>query len=171
MRRQCFLSGLFGAVLLLAGCGPSVHTVTGVVKLDGTPVEGAAVAFMTEDGKLIYSGSTDAGGNFTLSGPTAPGVPAGNYKVTVVKTPKVEIGDATPGSADYLKFMQKEAKAVAPKSGPGMMVPGAKGPAGPAGPKNELPAIYASVTTTTLSAKVPSDGPITLDLTAGKDKK
>lgn len=172
MRRHCLLSCLVGALLLAAGCGPSTHVVTGVVKLDGTPVEGATVVFMTEDGKQAYNGFTDAGGNFNLAGASTPGVPPGNYKVTVVKTPKVMQGDVEPGSADYMKLMQKEAKSSVAKTGPGMMVPGKKsgGPA-PAGPKNELPAVYATLTTTTLSAKVPGDGPIVLELTGGKDKK
>jgi hypothetical protein len=82
----------------------------------------------------------------------------------VVKSPKFA-GEVASGSPDYLKQVEKDkaaAKPAMPKSG----MPGMKPPvAGPKGSKSELPAVYASVTSTTLTVKVPPDTqPVVLDL-------
>lgn len=154
--------------------------VNGVVTLDGNPVEGATVSFVSQDGNT-YTGFTDAQGNFSLSSGSAVGALPGEYKVTVVKTPALKAGEAmaAPG-ADYLKQMENEAKegaknAKAGKMAPmtGMMPGGAKGPMkGPPGmtpggtaAKSELPPIYASATSTPLTVKIPPDTqPVRLEL-------
>jgi hypothetical protein len=172
MNRCRYFSAPLVALALLAGtgCGPTAVKVKGVVKLDGNPVEGATVAFVAEDGKTAYTGFTEAGGTFTLVGPDGkPGVPAGNYKVTVVKHAMMTGGEAAgPGSPDYMKQMEKMSKEAAKESGvgkgglmPGMPRPGAKG----GHEKTELPQIYASAEKTPLSVKVPPPSdPVTIDL-------
>lgn len=84
----------FGLAILMlaaivAGCGrkgPETVEVSGVVTLDGQPVEGATVGFAPESGGRPASGVTDASGAFTLS-TFAPGDGAvpGKHKVTVSK--------------------------------------------------------------------------------------
>jgi hypothetical protein len=153
---------LTGAVLLcgLAGCGDKPVKVSGVLKMDGTPVEGATVVFTTEDGSKSFSGSTDSAGNFELSGPQQPGALPGNYKVVVTKRKAITNEKMSPGGDDYKKQMEK------------MMKEG-KGKTGPANPfvsggsesKSELPAIYGAANTTPLTQKVPPDTqPVVIDI-------
>ena len=94
--------------LLLAGCGdgsPTTYSVTGVVKHNSTPVEGAIVSFVPNgtDGQTATS-TTDASGKYTLSA-----IP-GDYKVSVTKYegggPAASSGGGTAGAdgempADY----------------------------------------------------------------------
>lgn len=165
-----FASALIG----LAGCGPKYAPVTGVVTLDGKPVEGASVTFLSDDGKTTAFGNTDASGNFTLSTGEIAGAIAGNYKVVVVKAPKVVGGaEMSPGgdgvgmSKEYVKQMEKDMdknKGTGPmmgKMGPGKMMP----PGGGATAiKTELPQTYSTAEKTPLTAKIPSDGPIKIEL-------
>lgn len=71
------------------GCGkgrPGTVRVTGVVTLDGSPVEGASVTFYPAEGGRPASGTTDAQGKFTLTTfESGDGAPPGNYNVTVIK--------------------------------------------------------------------------------------
>jgi hypothetical protein len=167
------------SLLLLSGCGAKYVPVEGVVTIDGKTVPGATVTFVSDDGKQMSSGTTDDGGNFTLTSGANPGALPGNYKVTVTKYPKVDgyvpSGDSA-ADKDYMKHMKKEmdgSKAVAPKvTGPktggiappsGMMMPGGGG-AGRSGVKSELPENYSLIEKTPLTVKVPSEGPVKLEL-------
>ena len=158
------------ALLAGTGCGPSVVKVKGVVKLDGSPVDGATVTFMSEDGKTTYSGFSDSSGTFTLNGPDGkPGVPAGTYKVTVVKHAAMTGGDAAgAGSADAMAMMKKSADEAAKTNmpGKGMMMPGMPRAGGAGGhEKSELPLVYASAEKTPLSVKVPPPSdPVQIEL-------
>jgi len=92
-RPSAFL--VFSALLLatpILGCGsgkPNAVPVTGVVTLDGNPVEKAAVMLMPVDSKTggqPASGVTDGQGNFTLkTEKVGPGALPGAYQVTVIK--------------------------------------------------------------------------------------
>ncbi len=91
------LMGCF--VLALAGCGPDLshlpETVTaeGTLTLDGQPVEGAAVNFVSEVNSYHASAVTDADGKFVLRAfEEKPGAVAGDYRVTVNKTVVAESG-------------------------------------------------------------------------------
>jgi hypothetical protein len=141
--------------------------VNGVVTLDGTPVEGATVDFVSDDGKS-YSGFTDAGGNFTLNGPDQKsGVPAGTYKVTVTKQRNMTVdtsGGDEAQKGDLSKMMSKMGKegvkeAAKGKSAMMMSNPMLKSKSGLAsgGVKSDLPVLYASKETTPLTVKVPPD--------------
>jgi len=162
---MCRLSYLVpvGLITVLAtGCGSSLVKTEGVVKLDGVPVEGATVTFSSEDGSKSYSGFTDSTGKFVLQSGEKTGAAPGNYKVTVVKTPKVAGGESMkPGDPEYLKQMAKEAGKDKSKVAPGMaMYQKSSAPK----VESELPAVYALSTTTTLTATVPAKDPIVLEL-------
>lgn len=78
-----------GVALLVAGCGasgPAIVPVTGIVTLDGAPVEGATVTFVSKVGNRMADGKTDAAGKFSLTTQDAkptPGALEGEHSVTV----------------------------------------------------------------------------------------
>ncbi|MEQ1827503.1 MAG: carboxypeptidase regulatory-like domain-containing protein [Pirellula sp.] len=60
--------GVFLLAMLLGGCGGAsdVGTVSGIVTLDGSPLEGASITFLPEKGRPS-SGGTDKNGHYKLS--------------------------------------------------------------------------------------------------------
>ena len=99
------LTILFLCCFLALGCNNNPHgviMVTGVVTLDGSPLEGATVTFCPPDGNLAAVGLTNEQGKFTLnsgSSKAGTGAQPGTYHVTVTKK-KMEGGDAAPPRAD-----------------------------------------------------------------------
>jgi hypothetical protein len=80
------------AVASMVGCGPAApKTVpgSGVVLMDGKPLEGASVNLYSDDG-TVASGKSDAAGKFTLKTTigvnTYDGVKVGKHKVAIAKT-------------------------------------------------------------------------------------
>ena len=74
--------------ILIAGCGPggpTIAPVSGVVTLDGKPVEGAAVGFVAVGDGPVANGTTDAEGRYTLTCLNQSGAVVGDYKVVVSK--------------------------------------------------------------------------------------
>ena len=77
------------AVALLGGCGGGTPSVSGVVTLDGKPVEGATVTFTpaSGDGGGVGGsyGKTDAQGRYSLKTVAADkaGAAVGKHKVTI----------------------------------------------------------------------------------------
>ncbi|GIW98796.1 MAG: hypothetical protein KatS3mg111_2129 [Pirellulaceae bacterium] len=89
----------FAALISLVGCGPDLShlpktvTAEGVVTLDGQPVEGASVNFVSESTSYHASGVTDSNGHFSLRAfEEKPGAVPGEYRVTVNKTLVSETG-------------------------------------------------------------------------------
>ncbi len=84
MITRCLLLVL---VASLVGCGSSEFVpVTGVVTLDGKPVEGASVIFHRLDGDGESSvAATNAEGRFSLTTEEKPGAWIGSYEVAVRK--------------------------------------------------------------------------------------
>ena len=82
---------VIGLVLLVAaGCAGDSRRVAavGIVTLDGTPVEGATVAFFPDGDSPGQGGfaKTDANGRFEIAYPgTGKGLVPGTYRVTVSK--------------------------------------------------------------------------------------
>jgi hypothetical protein len=182
MYRRVFAAGLLAAVATLSGCGPKPVPAGGVVTLDGAPVDGAMVTFVADQGGATYTGLTDSAGAFTLSSGGEPGAMPGRYKVLVTRTAPMAGGEGTdPGTADYFKMMQKmkdeakaSAKAAMPKmptpgmmpggmaAPPPVMMPPGGGPGGPGGPapppRTDLPAKYASIEKSDLTATIEGGG-------------
>lgn len=76
--------------LIVAGCGrsdrPALAPASGIVKLDGIPVEGATVSFLPVEGGRPGSGLTDVEGRYTIKTfEDAPGGIVGEHKVAVMK--------------------------------------------------------------------------------------
>lgn len=94
-------SSLLATALLAAaalGCGgespgPTTYPVTGVVTQNGQPVAGAVIQFTptAADSTASAQAQTAADGTFTVEitfdkgRTTQPGLPAGDYKVTITK--------------------------------------------------------------------------------------
>jgi Carboxypeptidase regulatory-like domain len=84
-----FLTVYVGFVVGISGCGnPGIGTVpvTGTVKADGQPIEGATVIFSPNGGGRAASGITDAQGKYKLTTVEAgDGALPGSYKIAVTK--------------------------------------------------------------------------------------
>lgn len=82
------------ACSLGAGCrsGVELLPVSGVVTLDGKPVEQATVLFKPETGPVAY-GQTDAAGRFELSTAGRKGAVPGKHKVSITKTKVTGVGN------------------------------------------------------------------------------
>jgi hypothetical protein len=152
VRKVLTLAALLGTLICLSGCGKrgGFATVSGVVTLDGVPVEGAKIAFHSTvevDGKAQpgYGAQTDSSGKYVIatSGKDLPGIPPGLYKVTIVK---YEGGTAPQEGMDAGQIDAQLSDGKGSTKG---------------GPVNLLPQAYANVATSKLSA--------TLEVGANKD--
>jgi hypothetical protein len=181
LRVLCHLT-LGGALLGVLGCGTGNSKIEGIVTLDEQPVEGATVIFTPADGNgPSGSGLTNAQGIFQVaSGDNKQGLPAGIYKVTVVKVDVKVVGTPDDLKADPSKtgvelMMKAQKEGIIKKSpnsgGPipitkgGMpFMPGKVGLGG-SGPKSQLPDKYAKVSSTPFEVKIPHSGRVELKLT------
>lgn len=87
------------ALLVTTGCskdqGPRTVPAEGVVTLDGQPVEGAAVVFVSDGGNYSAMGMSDAEGKFSLDAfEYKTGAIPGKYFAIVTRT--VEITSESP---------------------------------------------------------------------------
>jgi hypothetical protein len=111
MLRTHYLAVSAVGLFLLTGCGGGLPSVTGVVTMDGQPLDGAVVLFTPQGpGGQIATGITDSHGKFIMgTGKQENGVRPGKYKVTITKT--AEEVKPTPYFGDEL------AKKYAAKAG------------------------------------------------------
>jgi len=103
-----FYIALLIFLVLQAGCGrggPDVQFVTGVVTLDGKPLEGAIVSFSPQDNEgLPAVGTTQTDGRFHLNAPASlpgSGTTQGEYKVLIEKTEYVEFPEIPDDDPRY----------------------------------------------------------------------
>lgn len=117
MRRLLSASFVLACFAIILGCSspadtsnrPATVPVTGTVTYNGSPLEGATVAFLPKKpGDPGASGRTDASGKFSLTAfEPGDGAVPGSYLVTVTKTEAQGGGEAQDDS---------EAPVTAPKS-------------------------------------------------------
>jgi hypothetical protein len=81
------LAAVLCTLAFAAGCQPSNFVpVTGVVTLDGKPVEGASVVLQPNGpGGQLAMAATDAAGKFTITTDEKPGAFLGQYNVSIRK--------------------------------------------------------------------------------------
>lgn len=155
-----------GAVLFLglslAGCGtgPKLYKNTVTVKYKGAAVAGANVTVNYADGDL-GAGITGADGKAEFATGNRPGLKAGKHKVTVQKMAAPSTGAATmmmnpTPSTDPAEAGKSNAELKTKMDG--MKGMGGTPPPQTGAPKNELPAKYASATTTDLEIEVKANG-------------
>ncbi|MFO1066030.1 MAG: carboxypeptidase-like regulatory domain-containing protein [Pirellulales bacterium] len=118
-----------------AGCGPSTShlpktvNASGIVTLDGSPVDKAAVVFIAEQGNYNATAMTDASGKFSLNAfIEKTGAVPGAYKIEINKT-LMEAGTDKKGNTEgivnvsfglprkYASFTTSELKFTIPESG------------------------------------------------------
>ncbi|MEP3479792.1 MAG: carboxypeptidase-like regulatory domain-containing protein [Fuerstiella sp.] len=144
------ISGLGLACLVGLGCGgsgdkwtanqPDTVDASGIVTLDGEPVEGATVVFGPIDGKYPAHAITESDGSFSAAAFTSKaGAVPGKYKVALTKT--IEDKDAKKRKFD-----------------PGEDSEHAKDGGGDVSWANELPEIYKLPNTTPVEIEVPAGG-------------
>jgi Domain of unknown function (DUF6795) len=144
-----------GVALALAGpgcAGRGKVKVSGVVTLDGRPVEGAMVTFVPtgKETTHVAHATTDKDGQFSLS-TSQPGDGAypGEYKVTVVYA-EGAVPPAAEGMKAAFEGFEKAQKKKRKKP-----------------PKYDIPARYSDPATTDLTQRVPAGGQVQLALKGG----
>ncbi|NMC20217.1 MAG: carboxypeptidase regulatory-like domain-containing protein [Thermogutta sp.] len=135
----------------LTGCGreaekpsdlPDLVPIAAVVKFQGEPVPDAKVLFSPVSGKYSAAGVTDSQGRAVMkTDGTYEGVPAGSYKVAVVKLPPTQSAPQSSESLQNPEDYEKQYQATATS--------------GAAAVQSALPAKYASFETSGLTATVP----------------
>jgi hypothetical protein len=112
-RRWLARAAGFAALLALVGCsrgggsGPFA-TVSGTVKYNGAPVDGAKVLFVgtteSKEGRDQFSTITDSSGKYMIAGVgKVPGIPPGMYKVVITKL-TVKSGAKVPEDFDLTQL-------------------------------------------------------------------
>jgi len=104
---------------LFAGCGGAEEgtaTVSGVVTLDGKPVEGAAVGFLGREGGRLATEQTDSSGKFTIV------AALGKNVVTIAKAsanppPPGDVPMEMPTDAAYQKMVQEQKSEIPARYG------------------------------------------------------
>jgi hypothetical protein len=93
------------ACVLLSGCGssgPELATVSGTVKLDGSPLADASVQFVPASGRPSF-GSTDASGYYELRfTETKEGAVPGEHTVRVTTHRRADSESGTKGQAERI---------------------------------------------------------------------
>jgi Carboxypeptidase regulatory-like domain len=153
-------------IFLMNGCGGGdTQTVEGIVTLDGAPVEKATVTLLpTKDRGQAGSALTDESGKFRIhcAGTPNGGLPAGEYKVTVVKS------DSMALSMDEIKGMDPK-DAMAKMFGGKIPVGGGKvGGKGLPKMATMLPGKYSKAESTPLSVTVPMSGKLSIAIDSTK---
>ena len=135
------------SVMGAVGCGgrewPPTYKTTGMVTLDGSPVERASITFSPKEGQQPANATTDASGRYQMTSFNAgDGATAGSFDVAILKFPAIEI-DAGRGGVPF-------GEANRTNAGPS--------PESLEDPENELPEKYSNSEKSGLSATVTADG-------------
>jgi hypothetical protein len=166
MRLRVFLLGcILVAATAMSGCGKGrTVKVSGIVKLDGQPVEGAMVQFIPVDPEKgrVASGRTGSDGKFrlTTTNPNDGAIP-GEYKVLVTFEEQKDAPEGVgggPGGGMRPDQMAKQFQGITEQQ---------KKEGGGGQPKKKatkIPAAYGDVKTTTLKATIPAEHDIELEL-------
>jgi len=143
---------------IAAGCGgpeyPPTYPVTGVLTMDGQPIEGAQVVFHSDTTPRLPSGTTDADGKFRLTMVRPDdGAMEGEYSVTVYKPGGIPPAEPSPEALDEnhgettIDLESEEYAEAATKIAEGKV-------ATPFGGDSLLPPRYADPSTTELKYNV-----------------
>lgn len=113
MNRTLAISACFG-LCVFVGCGeekgPKTVPAEGTITLDGKPLEGAAIAFVTISGESAQAIS-DAEGKFSLNAfEYKTGAQPGTYMTVITKTVEIlDTGPKPPANSEAAKHAAEEA--------------------------------------------------------------
>lgn len=105
-----------GLGVAFVGCsddGSNLVRAGGTVMYKNSPISGAMVTFIPENGPLA-TGTTDSEGKFTLTTGGRPGATVGNNKVTVVKVAASAAPKAEMKPEDMRSMQIQKDPAIAP---------------------------------------------------------
>jgi hypothetical protein len=108
LMRAAFAAAATAGLVVAVGCGGGDQTgeVTGMVTLDGTPVETGAITFTPADGKSPTAGAAIEAGKYTAR------VPAGPAKVVIngskVVGKKALYGPGSPERPVYAELLPEK---------------------------------------------------------------
>ncbi|MFO0976531.1 MAG: hypothetical protein U0996_09045 [Planctomycetaceae bacterium] len=144
--------------VLTVGCSkgdrPTIAKASGIVTLDGNPVDGATVTFEPVNGGRPCFGTTDLEGRFAITSyEEGDGAPVGDHYVSVIKI--TGPGAAAPAAADSAMSLSD----IAP---PGSDKDKAEDP--DKGTVYLVPRKYINAKTSGLKVTVPDGGSTTLDI-------
>jgi hypothetical protein len=139
--------GCLAVSMFIMGCGPGLPSTvpaTGTITMDGKPVEGATVNFLSEEGSVTASGKTDASGKYSLKtfvgDQNVDGAVIGKHLVAVVKTESD--GQAISDPKEFMANMAQNPAITSDFK-----------------TKNLVPAKYSNPTMSQLKAEVTEAGP------------
>lgn len=84
----------WGMLLVFVGCGGNPASVTGLVTIDGEPLQRGKVGFTPVSGGMKATGKIDSSGYYELKTNRESGLQIGDYEATVIST---EPGIVEPG--------------------------------------------------------------------------
>ncbi len=100
---------MFAVLTAMAGCGdggPPMAPVAGTVTYNDSPLEGASVIFMPDSGQPA-TGTTDAGGRFTLNTSGESGAVLGPGKVAITAVEQLIVVEGREPTAHELANMSR----------------------------------------------------------------
>ena len=114
-----FLCPLSLCVLVLAGCtggrrAPETAKVSGVVRIDGNPLPGGDITFVSVEGGWVGKGTIDKDGHYSISAP---------------------VGDVKIAVDNMILRQQQSGQGFTKKGGPSQPPPGETAPKMPEGPR------------------------------------
>jgi hypothetical protein len=143
-------------LVFLGGCsgssGPTLHSVSGTLTLDGQPLSGVTVnLFPVDTSQISSAGVTDSAGHFSVATSTGePGAVAGKHKV-VLSGGTVSGADGTP---EYMQSSDSSARSSQ----------------APVAPKVPYPSEYGSADTTPEEVEITSgSNELTIAITGGAE--
>lgn len=161
MRSKLFQSLLLLLLAVAAGCSgssdrPKLARASGIVTLDGEPVEGAIVNFLPVAGGRLATGTTDATGRYTLTTfDKDDGAAVGEHYVGVVKM----------GGEGMQQVAQAEVPAGEEGLLPDLSAPGVKQPE----IEYLVPEKYGNPKESQLKATVPAGGADDLNISLSSE--
>lgn len=104
---RCYRSVAGSLLVLVAmsvGCSEYDATVSGVVQLDGTPLDHGKVMYVGEGTGVMAIGKIDSSGDYEVQVATSGGLPSGEYQVKVIcQAPAApSVGGAPPAPGKSL---------------------------------------------------------------------
>lgn len=113
MYRRSLVACFAAACLMQVGCnsvpdGPRTVPAEGIITLDGTPVEGAAVVFVAANGEHSAQCASDDEGKFSLNAfEYKTGAVPGEYMAVITKNEEVKMQKAGKASAEEQKHAEE----------------------------------------------------------------